>query len=322
MHPLAAHVALRIGQALLVLWITFTVVFLAVAALPSDPVTIFLASDAGGDPALIETVSRFYGYDRPLFEQYLIQLGNVVRGDFGFSLSTGQTVLDRIGGVVGQTVALATTALVLSIVFAIAVSFAAFRVPSGWLRSAIAGIPSFTSAIPTFWVGLVALQVLSIQLGVLSLFPDGSLLSLLVPAAVLAIPVSAPIAQVLLKSVQSASDLGFVQTARSKGAGPGRVFFSHVFRASLAPALTVVGLSIGILIAGSVITETVFARPGLGSVLLKAVISQDIPLVQGLVFLTTAVVVAVNLLVDLAHPLLDPRVLASGRGKGLVRLGS
>ncbi|MCU1636790.1 MAG: Peptide transporter permease, partial [Cryobacterium sp.] len=180
------YLALRVGQVVLVLWLTFTIVFFAILALPSDPVTIFLASDAGGDPALIEQISRLYGYDKPWYEQYVVQLSNLLRGDFGFSLSTGQPVLDRIGSVVGSTLALASTGLLFSIAIAIGVSAYAFLVGSPRLRNVIVAAPSFFSAIPVFWLGIVVVQVFSFQLRILSLFPDGSLLSLVIPALVLA----------------------------------------------------------------------------------------------------------------------------------------
>jgi peptide/nickel transport system permease protein len=316
------YLAARAGQAVVVLWLTYTIVFVLIQTLPSDPVTIFLAGDAATDQTLIDRVSALYGYDRPWYEQYLLQLGNLLRGEFGFSLSTGQPVLTRIGDVVGSTLALASTGLLLSVLIAIGISAVAFLVDSPRLRAVIVAAPSLFSSVPVFWLGIIVLQVFSFQLRILSLFPDGSLLSLLIPALVLAIPVSAPIAQVLLTGVEQASELAFVKTARAKGARPLRVFWHHVFRASLGATTTVIGTTLGVLIAGSVITETVFARPGLGSVLLKAVISQDVPLVQGLVFLTTVVVVVTSLVVDVITPLLDPRVLRSVGTRGVSRLGA
>ena len=316
------YIGRRVGQMVIVLWLTFTIVFFAILALPSDPVTIFLSSDSGGDPALIKQISESYGYDKPWYVQYFVQLGNVVRGDFGFSLSTGQPALERVGSVIGNTIALAATGLLFSIVIAIAVSALAFLTNSTRLRRIILGLPSLSSAIPVFWLGIVVLQVFSFQLRILSLFPDGSVLSLVIPALVLAIPVSAPIAQVLLTNVEQASDLAFVRTARAKGARPLRVFWRHVFRASLGSAVTVISTTLGILIAGSVITETVFGRPGLGSVLLRAVTQQDVPLVQSLVFITTLIVVLSTLVVDLLTPLIDPRVLRGATWRGVPRLGA
>ncbi len=317
---LGRYAAGRIVQALVVLWVTYTVVFAAVLALPSDPVTIYLSSDNSSDPATIAELRAFYGYDRPWYEQYGAQLGHLVRGDVGFSLSSGQPVLERIGGVMGSTVRLASTGLLFAVVLAVLVSAAAFLVGAPWLSRAVAALPSLVSAVPVFWLGIVVLQVFSFQLGILPLFPDGSLVSLVVPALVLAVPVSAPIAQVLLVAVQEAAHQPFVRTARAKGLRPVTVFTSHVLRSALPGAVAVIGTALGVLVAGSVITETVFGRPGLGSVLLRAVVAQDVPLVQGLVLLTTAVVVVTALVLDLLAPALDPRVVRSFGRRGVTRL--
>lgn len=316
------YVVIRIGQALLVLWVTYTLVFLAVQALPSDPVTIFLASDSGADGELIAQVSAFYGYDLPWYEQYGAQLLHLLGGDLGYSLSSGQPVLERIGDVARSTGALALTGLLLSVLIAVAVSAVVFLSDSPALRRLVRSTPALFSAVPVFWLGIVVLQVFSFQLGILPLFPDGSPASLLIPAAVLAVPVSAPIAQVLLVSVEEAGEQPFVRTARAKGLRPSRVFWSHVLRSSLQGAVAVVGTTLGVLVAGSVITETVFGRPGLGSVLLRAVVAQDVTLVQGLVLLTTVVVVLTSLLIDLLAPVIDPRVSRASSTKGAARLAA
>lgn len=316
------YVAGRIGQAILVLWLTYTIVFVAIQLLPSDPITIFLSTDAPADPELVERLRSHYGYDLPWYEQYVRQLANLARGELGFSISTGQPVLVRIGEVVGSTLLLATTALVFGVLFSVAVAAGAYLVRASRLNALIVAIPSVLAAVPVFWLGIIVLIVFSFQLQILPLFPDGSLISLLIPAAVLAIPVSAPLMQVLLTSVRESGTLPFVQTARAKGLSPRRVFVHHVLRASLAPAVAVLGIVIGALVAGSVITETVFSRPGLGNVLLKGVIAQDVPLVQGLVILTTLVVVLTALVIDLLLPALDPRMLRGGDLTGVGRLGS
>lgn len=317
---LGRYLAGRLGQALVVLWATYTVVFAAILALPSDPVTIYLSSDNASDPETIAQVAAFYGYDRPWYEQYVVQLGHLLRGDVGFSLSSGQPVLERIGDVAGSTVQLASTGLLFAVVLAVAVSAAAYLLDSARLSQLVAAAPSLVSAVPVFWLGIVVLQVFSFQLGILPLFPDGSLISLVIPALVLAVPVSAPIAQVLLVAVQEAAEQPHVRTARAKGLRPAAVFTGHVLRSALPGAVAVVGTALGVLVAGSVITETVFGRPGLGSVLLKAVVAQDVTLVQGLVLLTTAVVVLVALVLDLLAPAIDPRVTRSVGRRGVTRL--
>ncbi|WP_371829462.1 ABC transporter permease [Rhodococcoides yunnanense] len=299
----------RIGQSLLVLLLAYTVVFWGVTLLPSDPAEIFVSKgEAYYNPEVVEQVKQFYGYDKPVLVQYFGQLGQLVTGNFGFSLSSGQTVIERIGDVVGETLKLASAATVFALIFSVAIVVVATAGKSVRLRNAVRNIPPLFSAVPTFWLGLVILQIFSVQLGLFSLFPDGSVLSFVIPALVLAVPISAPIAQVLLKNAESTLGLPHVNTARAKGGTPGWVFRKHVLKNAAGPALTVTATTVGALLGGSVITETVFSRSGLGSVLMDGVANQDISLIQGLVLLTTVVIVAVNLAVDLVYPILDPRV--------------
>lgn len=316
------YAAARIGQSVLVLLFAFTVIFWGVSILPADPVTIFVAKGEGYfNPDVVTQVKEFYGYDRPIWEQYVSQLNQLLHGQFGFSLSSGQSVTDRIGSVIGETLKLASTATVLALVFALTIVLLATTGKVEWLRSFVRSIPPLFSAVPTFWLGLVVLQIFSVQLGLFSLFPDGSPASLLIPAVVLAVPISAPIAQVLLKNAEATLALPHVNTARAKGGTPGWVIRKHVLKNAAGPALTVTATTIGALLGGSVVTETVFSRSGLGTVLLEAVSNQDISLIQGLVLLTTVVIVGANLVVDLIYPVLDPRVTKLQRQGFSTRLG-
>jgi len=311
---MGGYIAKRIGQALLVIWLAYTAVFLAVQALPNDPVTIFLSTDAAADPATIASMKAHYGYDQPLLVQYFGQLAGLLQGDFGYSLSSGSAVSTRIGEVVGSTLVLAGSAFMLAVVLAVALVAAATLARGERLRLALLNLPPLFVSIPVFWLGLVLLQLLAVQLGVMSLFPDGSFLSLAVPILVLAVHLSAPVAQVLIKSVQEVAAQPFVDVLRAKGASESWIFFRHTLKNAAPAALSIAGITIGTLLAGSVITETVFARSGLGQLVLQAVTVQDIPLVQGLVLLTAAAFTLVNLLVDLIHPQLDPRIITASAG--------
>lgn len=311
---MGGYIAKRIGQALLVIWLAYTAVFLAVQALPNDPVTIFLSTDAAADPATIASMKAHYGYDQPLLVQYFGQLAGLLQGDFGYSLSSGSAVSTRIGEVVGSTLVLAGSAFMLAVVLAVALVAAATLARGERLRLALLNLPPLFVSIPVFWLGLVLLQLLAVQLGVMSLFPDGSFLSLAVPILVLAVHLSAPVAQVLIKSVQEVAAQPFVDVLRAKGASESWIFFRHTLKNAAPAALSIAGITIGTLLAGSVITETVFARAGLGQLVLQAVTVQDIPLVQGLVLLTAAAFTLVNLLVDLIHPQLDPRIITASAG--------
>ncbi|MGV0160014.1 ABC transporter permease [Mycobacterium colombiense] len=317
---MVTYIATRVGQSAIVLLVAFTVVFWGVSILPTDPAAIFVAKGEGYfNPDIVTQVRAFYGYDRPLWVQYFSQLNQVLHGHFGFSLSSGQSVTDRIGGVIGETVKLAATATVFALLFAAAITVLATTCAP--VRSLVRAIPPLFGAIPTFWLGLVVLQVFSVQLGLISLFPDGSVTSLVVAALVLAVPISAPIAQVLGKNIDATLALPHINTARAKGGTPGWVIRKHVLKNAAAPALTVTATTVGALLGGSVVTETVFSRSGLGAVLLQAVSNQDISLIQGLVLLTAVVIVAANLVVDLIYPLLDPRVTKLQRRGFTTRLG-
>lgn len=308
------YIAKRLGQALLVIWLAYTAVFIAVQALPNDPVTIFLNTDSAADPATIAQMKAYYGYDKPVIVQYFAQLLGLFRGDLGYSLSSGSDVATRIGEVAGSTLILAGSAFVLSVVFALIIASAASLAKGNKLRKLLLNLPPLMVSIPVFWLGLVLLQLLAVQLGVMSLFPDGSFMSLAVPIFVLAVHLSAPIAQVLIKSVQEVNGQPFVDVLRAKGASEAWIFYRHTLKNAAPSALAIAGITIGALLAGSVITETVFSRAGVGQLILQSVTVQDIPLVQGLVLLTAIVFTGVNLLVDLIHPQLDPRIITSASG--------
>lgn len=308
--PIANYVLTRLGQALIVVLGTYTLSFIGIHLLPSDPIVNFLAANEMAlDPETIAQVKQYYGFHKPLPEQFLAQLAGLVQGELGYSLKSGRPVAQEIGDVLPSTAALAGTAILLAVGLAFLIVAAAELSPSRRLRAAVMALPAVFGAIPTFWLGMVLLQILSFQLRVLSVFPDGSWLSLLVPALVLAVYVAAPLSQVMLKGVETARALPFVEAVRAKGAGRGWIFFHHLLKYAAGNGLTVLGLAIGSLLAGSVVTETVFSRPGVGRVLQDAVANQDIALVQGFVILIALLYVSVNLIVDLLYPLLDPRVL-------------
>lgn len=310
------YLLVRVAQSLAVIWLAYTLTFIALQLLPSDPITVMLAQDTAVSADVIAQMKSYYGYDQPAIVQYGSQLLNLIGGNFGYSIITGQTVAERIGNVAGNTLALSALALLFAVLFAIVIVTIANLSRSGALARGVTNLPPLFSAIPTFWLGLVVLQVFSVQLRLIPMFPDGSVASLVVPSLVLAVPISAPIAQVYLKSVETAMALPFVAVVRAKGASRSWTFGRHVLKSAAGPALTVLGLTTGSLLAGSVVIETVFSRPGIGRVLLDAVNTQDISTVQGLVLLAAALFVGINLLIDLIYPLLDPRIVAeSVRGR-------
>ncbi|MGU3500558.1 ABC transporter permease [Mycobacterium sp. C31M] len=314
-RQLLRYVGGRVVQAVVVLWLAYTLTFIAITLLPSNPIDMFAADETGViDPTTVEQMKLYYGYNHGVVERYLIELGHLVQGNLGYSMSTGQTVTHAIGDAVGPTLRLTGVAFVIAILIAVGIVATANLGRWQWLRAAVVTLPPLFAAAPVFWVGIVALNVLSFRLGLISAFPDGSLTSILVPSIVLGLPMSAAIAQVLLKSVDTVFASDFVDVVRAKGAGRHWVFWRHVVRNAAGPGLTVSGTVLGTLIGGAVVTETVFARAGIGRVLQTAVSQQDVSLVQGFILIIVGVYVTVNLVIDLLYPVLDRRILLTTGG--------
>ncbi|MER5753594.1 ABC transporter permease [Streptomyces sp. NPDC002088] len=308
------YVFKRLAQAVGVLWAAYTVSFLVLDFLPGDPVTAMAGAgmDSGQvDPAQLAALRHEYGFDKPVLVQYAEYLGRAVRGNFGDAVSTGRPVTSTLADALPQTIQLTGAALLLAVVLGGGLAVVATYTGQRWLRQLLLSLPPLGVSVPTFWVGLLLVEAFSFRLRWFPAFGNDGLRGLVLPALTLAIPTGAQVAQVLAKSLLTALDQAYVETARAKGAGRWRVHLRHALRNASLPALTVVGLLVGQLIAGSVVVETVFSRDGLGRVTAAAVTSQDIPLVQGVVVFGALIFVATNLVVDLVYPLLDPRIVVA-----------
>ncbi|MET8976812.1 ABC transporter permease [Streptomyces sp. NPDC004539] len=308
------YVLTRLAQAAGVLWAAFTVSFLVLYYLPGDPVSAMAGAGTDSaqiDPAQLAALRHEYGFDKPLPAQYADYLGRAVRGDFGDAISTGRPVSATIADALPQTLQLTSLALLLAVAGGGGLAFLATYTRARWLRQTLLSLPPLGVSVPTFWVGLVLVELFSFRLRWFPAFGNDGFDGLVLPAVTLAVPTGALVAQVLAKSLLTALDQAYVETARAKGAGRWRVHLRHALRNASLPALTVVGLLVGQLVAGSVVVETVFSRDGLGRVTAAAVSTQDIPLVQGVVVFGALVFVLANLVVDLVYPLLDPRIVVA-----------
>ncbi|PWH07637.1 ABC transporter permease [Brachybacterium endophyticum] len=299
----------RLAQAVLVILLAYVLVFLVLAAIPGDPVSAQLDNpEAGYTEAEKARIRSFYGLDKPVLVQLALALGRALHGDLGISLSTSASVSSTIGEALPSTLALASSALVLAVLIALALGFASQRLPEGRPNALVRTLPTVFLSTPNFLIGLVLIQVLAVQLGLFSIIEPESAGATLFAALTLAIPVSAQIAQVLITALDTTASLDHTEVALSRGLTPLRVFARHLLRPSLLPTVTVCGLVVGELLGGSLITETIFGRAGLGTVVQKAVSSQDVPVLQAAVVLSAAVFVLVNLVIDLVLPALDPRL--------------
>ena len=280
--------------------------FLMLHLTPGDPVTIML-----GEFASASDVARLraeLGLDRPIVVQYLKFLGRAVRGDLGSSIRSRRPVQEEIAERLPPTMVLALAAQVLAVCAGIAagVTAAAARRPS--VDSAIVAVTLVGLSMPTFWSGLLLILLFSLTLGWLPITASGGLRALILPAVTLAAPAAAVLARVTRASVLEVLRQDYVRTARAKGVSERLVVYRHALRNALIPVLTVAALQFAGLVAGAVIVESVFSRPGLGRLAVTAILSRDFPLAQGIVLVVASMYVFLNVGVDLVYGVLDPRI--------------
>ncbi|MGG4624445.1 ABC transporter permease [Serratia odorifera] len=299
----------RVGQALLVLWAAFTLSFLLLQVLPGDAVLIkFQNPDMGLSPAQIADMRAAYGADVPLWQQYLHTLGNVLHGDLGYSMQAGVPVTALLAANLPATLQLAVIGFALALLVALMLAFVSHLPGASRLAALLRSLPALFVSVPTFWLGIALIQLFSFHFKLIPVINPTQWQGLILPVVTLAIPISAPLAQILIRSIDSVQTQPFIAVARAKGASRQRVLLHHVARNAMLPALTIAGMLFGELIAGALITETVFGRSGLGQLTQQAVENQDVAVLQAMVLLSAAAFVTINLLVDLLFPLLDPRL--------------
>lgn len=304
----------RIGQALFVLWVAFTAAFLLLQALPGDAILIkFQSPDLGLGPEQIAALREAYGVDSPLWAQYLQTLGNFLTGQFGYSVVGSIPVAQELLANLPATARLASLGFTLAVLLAFTLAFLATLAPFKWLRGAIQAVPALFISVPVFWLGIMLIQIFSFRLKWISVINPGEIEGLILPVITLAIPISAPLAQILMRNIDEASTQPFVAVARAKGASPSWVLWKHVAKNALLPTLTIAGILFGELLAGAVITETVFGLNGIGGLTERSVRFQDSSVIQAIVVFSAAAFVIVNLAVDLLYPVFDPR-LRKARG--------
>ncbi|GAA3650354.1 ABC transporter permease [Microbacterium marinilacus] len=306
------YILRRVGQAVLVLALTYTVAYLLLSALPGDAVLARYGSpELGLSQEQLAEIRATYGADRSLVERYLDSTLGVLRGEFGYSVASGAAVSALIATALPSTLVLASLGLALAVFLAVTIAFTATYGGATWLRRLFRGIPPFLVSLPVFWIGIVLVQIFSFQLGLVPVIGADPVESLILPVATLAIPIAAPLAQVLMRSIDEVREQPFVTVVRSRGASTPWLLWRNVARNALVPTLTMAGLLFGELVGGAVVTEAVFARAGLGQLTAQAVANRDTPVLLAVVILSTVAFVAINLVVDLLYPVLDPRLRSS-----------
>jgi peptide/nickel transport system permease protein len=287
------------------------VVFAFIHAIPGDPVDVMIGENAR--PADREELRRALGLDRPVVVQLGRFASGIVRGDLGRSLTTGDSVAALIARRYPATLELAAAAVAIAGAIALPAGLLAAAYPGSWIDRLSLAFAVGGASLPTFWLGPMLILLFAIRVDWFPVSGRGGLASLVLPATTLAIGMAAVLMRQLRGSLATVMRLDFVRTARAKGLAPSVVFLRHALRNAATAVVTVLGLQIGGLLAGSIITETIFAWPGLGRLLIQAINSRDYPLVQGCVMAIALTYVGVNLLTDLAYAAIDPRLRRSGR---------
>jgi ABC-type dipeptide/oligopeptide/nickel transport system permease component len=296
---LAAISALAFGITLLV--------FLIIRLIPGDPAVVLLGTNAG-DPALIARLHQQLGLDRSIPVQYVVWLGNVLHGDFGYSYGQQQSVASLIGENMPATIELTFASLAVSLLLGATAGVVAAARRGQAVDTAAMGVALAFMSIPSFWLGLLLILLFAVQLPWFDVVGGDSLKGLVLPAATLALGTAGFNARFVRSSVVQAQAQRYVLTARAKGLWRGQVFRRHVLRNSLLPLVTVAGLQVGQLLSGTVVVETVFSRPGIGRLLVQAILAKDYLTVQAVVLIIAIIYALCNFVVDVLYPLLDPRV--------------
>ena len=303
---MTAYILRRILIALPTLLGVVVLVFLMVRLAPGDPAVLLAGEFA--TPETLEAIRARYGLDRSLPEQFLIYLEALLRGDLGESARSRRPVLEELKTYFPNTLELASAAILVAVLTGIPLGILAALRPGSSLDLSVMVLALLGVSMPVFWFGLLAILIFSVGLGWFPVAGKGTLAHLVLPAITLGINATALLARMTRGTLLEVLSQDYIRTARAKGLAERVVIFKHALRNALIPVVTVVGLEFGTLLSGAVITETIFAWPGLGQLLVGSILARDYPVVQGAVLLVAITFVLINLLVDLLYAAIDPRV--------------
>jgi peptide/nickel transport system permease protein len=311
---MAALILRRIFATFIVMGVVAVFVFGMLHVSPGDPAAII-----AGDLATSEDVERIrekLGLNLPIYEQFVLWISRVLVGDLGSSIFSDLPVSGLIAQRIEPTVALTLTTIVFSVLVAVPIGILAAWKHGSWIDRCVMGfavlgfsMPVFVFAYILIWIFAANLQLLPVM-GYVSVFDDpwGFLRSILMPTLALGVTYIALIARITRASMLEAINQDYIRTAYAKGASVGSILFRHALRNASVPIVTTIGIGIALLIGGVVVTESVFAIPGLGRLTVDAILRRDYPVIQGVILLFSGVYVLINLVIDIAYTLLDPRI--------------
>lgn len=283
-----------------------TLVFFLIHFVPGDPIEVMLGETASATDK--EELRRQLGLDQPVMTRYAGFLAGLARGDLGHSLYENAKVTELISGRLPATLELTISAMMVAIVIAFPLAALAAINRDTWIDHLALFFSLLGLSIPNFWSGPLLMIVISIQLGWLPVSGRGGFLHLILPSLTLGLSMAAILMRMLRSSLLRIANLDYVKAARAKGLGEPAVWMKHMLRNALLPVITIMGLQFGSLLAGSIITETIFSWPGIGRLTVQAIQTRDYPLVQGCVLVVASGYLLVNFLTDICYSLIDPRI--------------
>ncbi|WP_323960621.1 ABC transporter permease subunit [Arthrobacter sp. JZ12] len=315
---MARYLLTRLWQSALTLLLASIVVFIGVRQLPGDPALAMAGEEA--TPEQLAAIRAEMGLDQPLFVQYFTFIGNILRGDFGESTRTGTPVTELIATTLPVTLWLSAYAIVVAVVVGIVFGVIAERYRGRWPEWMANGFALIGLSVPNFWLGILAILYLAVFLGWfpasgyvdVAAEPLRGIYYLTLPAIILGTGLAAVIMRQTRASMIETMSTDYVRTARAKGLGRGRVLMRYGLRNSLIVVVTIVGLQLGGLISGAVVTERIFALPGFGKLTLDAVFTRDYPVIQAVVLIITLSYIVINLAVDILYSVVNPKIRVGG----------
>jgi peptide/nickel transport system permease protein len=312
---LTQYILRRLIHSVFVIWGAATLVFFLLRMIPGDPVVQMLGPEY--TPEAAEALRRKLGLDQPVLAQYFTWFGNILRGDLGGSIASGETVADAIRTGLPKTLSLSLVAFVLAVLIAVPAGIIAALKRNTPIDYGVSILSFIGVSMPSFWFGIILILIFAVKLrwlpavGYSPIAEDGFiewLRRLILPG----LAVGAAYAAILMRFVRAGllETLGseYIRTARAKGLKPRQVIISHALRASLVPVVTVAGIQLALLLSGAVVVETVFSIRGIGRILVGAIFDRDYPIVQGVILLIAVIFVLSNLVVDILYTFLDPRI--------------
>jgi ABC-type dipeptide/oligopeptide/nickel transport system permease component len=282
------------------------IVFLMIHLIPGDPAQIIAGQDATQED--IQAVRVSLGLDRPLVVQYLSFIGHALTGDFGESFRTGRPVIEEISVRYGNTLLLGLLAMAFGTVVGVIIGAVTAVYRGTWVDNLVLGVSLFGISTPAFFLGILLMLVFSVWLQWLPLTGMGSWRNFIMPALALGIPNAAVVARMARTSLIEVLQQDYIRTAQAKGVSGSAIVMRHALRNALIPVITVVGLQMGYLLGGAIVTETVFAWPGIGRLVIQSISTRDFPMVQAAVLVLALTFVIITLITDILYWFVDPRM--------------